>query len=259
MHLTKEMRVQETVRFPVEVAPERFHTRMLRWPRVSPDGKKVVFQTLGVLWARDLPNGEPRRLTSQTDHFEFFPSFSPDGSSIVYTTWDDQEQGSVRVVPASGGSGRVLTPTPGNYVEPTFSPDGGMITYLQISGGYLLSPLWSLETGIYTDPDLRWGAEPGLAKRVYPRFTADGQRIYYLDSGDTGVVLKSVDLNGQDERTLAKGSNMVELAVSPDGKWVAFVDDYRAYVAPLAASRQGSLARQGHELDPGQAALRSSR
>ncbi|NIS31878.1 MAG: hypothetical protein GWN79_11215, partial [Actinobacteria bacterium] len=87
------------------------------------DGSRVVFQALGVLWSKRLPDGAPRRLTTQEDHFENFPSFSPDGGSIVYTTWDDEEQGSVRIVPADGGTVRVLTSRPGNYVEPAFSPD----------------------------------------------------------------------------------------------------------------------------------------
>ena len=38
-----------------------------------PKGDRVVYQALGHLWIRDLPDGTPRRLTSQDDHFEFYP------------------------------------------------------------------------------------------------------------------------------------------------------------------------------------------
>jgi Tol biopolymer transport system component/imidazolonepropionase-like amidohydrolase len=236
VRLVKRMRVRETLRVPVEVAPETFRVRMPRWPVVSPDGGQVVFQALGVLWSRPLPDGEPRRITSQSDHFELFPSFSPDGSSIVYTTWDDRDQGSVRVVPAAGGEGREVTSRPGNYVEPSFSPDGATIVYRQIGGGYLLSPLWSLETGIFTVPAA--GGDPTRVSPLglQPRFGPAGERILFIAPAETGLDLVSVTLAGDDERTLASGSNMVELAVSPDGRWVAFVDDYRAWVAPLAAA-----------------------
>ena len=250
VHLTKEMRVQETLRLPVDVAPDTFHVRMPRWPVVSPDGSSVVFQALGVLWSRALPDGEPRRLTAQTDHFEYYPSFSHDGSSIVYTTWDDQEQGGIRVVPASGGSARIVTSRPGNYVEPRYSPDDSTIVYRQIGGGYLLSPLHSLETGLYTIP-----AGGGEATRVSssgsrPDFTADGERIVFVAGGETGLVLKSVNLAGEDERELVTGSNMVEMAISPDSAWVAFVDDYRAYVAPITAAGKAASLGKGTKSVP---------
>ena len=250
VHLTKEMRIQETLRRPVEVAPESFRVRMPRWPIVSPDGSQAVFQALGVLWSKALPDGTPRRLTSQQDHFEMFPAFSPDGASIAYTTWDDEEQGSVRVVAAGGGEGRVLTSRPGNYVEPAFSPDSRLVAFRQIGGGYLLSPLWSLDTGLYTIPAAGGEATHVSDSGFRPRFTPDGRRIYFVASGDKGLVLKSVDLEGRDERSHAEGSNMMELAVSPDGRWIAFVDDYQAYIAPLAAAGRAVSLTKGTKSIP---------
>jgi len=250
VHVEKEMRIQETLRHPVDVAPESFRVRMPRWAAVSPDGSRAVFQALGVLWTRRLPDGEPRRLTSQSDHFENFPQFSPDGRSIVYTTWDDEEQGSVRVAPASGGAGRALTSRPGNYIEPTFSRDGSTVAYYQVSGGYLLSPMWGLETGLYTVPAA--GGEPTFVtdSGFSPRFSPDGERIFFLSGAESGVELKSVDLAGQEERTHVKGSNMAELAVSPDARWVAFVDDYNAYVAPLATTGKAVALGKGTKSIP---------
>ncbi len=78
--------IHEAVRFPQAVAPEKFHVKMLRWVQVSPKGDKVVYQALGHLYVRDLPNGTPKRLTKQTEHTELYPAFSRDGKSIVYTT-----------------------------------------------------------------------------------------------------------------------------------------------------------------------------
>jgi hypothetical protein len=64
--------------------------------RGAPDGKRVVYQALGHLYVRTLPEGQPKRLTKQSDHFEQDPAFSRDGKQIVFTTWDDQALGSVR-------------------------------------------------------------------------------------------------------------------------------------------------------------------
>ncbi len=78
-----------------------------------------------------------------------FPSFSRDGRSIVYTTWDDEKFGSIRVVPATGGEGQVVSTQPGFYREPVFSPDGRFIVYRAGGGGYLLPGQWGHEQGLY--------------------------------------------------------------------------------------------------------------
>ena len=229
-----EKKIQPALRFPVDVAPASFRTRMLRWAQLSPDGGTVVFQALGQLYVKNLDSGKQRRLTRQSDHFEFYPSFSRDGRWIVYTTWNDQELGSVRIVPAGGGTGRVLTEHPGHYVGPRFSPDGKTVVYRKITGGFLLSPLWSLEPGIYRVP-----VDGGEATRVSesgfnPHFGATGERVFFSDTvEDTQLVLKSVDLDGHEERTHLKGAKATEFSLSPDGRWVAFTEQFKAYVAPF--------------------------
>ena len=74
-----------------------FPVRMLRWVSVSPDGKNVAYTALGHIYVRPLPAGAPRRLTKQTDHFEYYPSWSRDSKSLVYTSWNDEKLGEVRV------------------------------------------------------------------------------------------------------------------------------------------------------------------
>src|SRR5882672_6579902 len=37
--------------------------KLIRWPAISPDGKRVVFSSLNHVWIMDLPNGKPQRLT----------------------------------------------------------------------------------------------------------------------------------------------------------------------------------------------------
>jgi Tol biopolymer transport system component/imidazolonepropionase-like amidohydrolase len=239
VHIKVDKRIQAAVRTPVHVAPDEVDVRMLRWVTMSPRGDRVVFQALGHLYVRDLASGRQQRLTNQTDEFEFYPSFSPDGRSIVYTTWNDQQLGSVRIVSAGGGAGETISTTPGHYVEPRFSPDGQRIVYRKIGGGYLLSPRWSIDPGIYT-VDVAGGEPSRVTDSGFgARFSPSGERILFMDGVDfTELALKSVNLDGLEERTHLQGAKVTEFSVSPDGRWVAFTQQFNAWVAPLLMTGQ---------------------
>jgi hypothetical protein len=242
-------RIQETVRFPVEVAPDQFDVRMIRWAQTSPDGSRVVFEALGNLWVRDLPEGTPRRLTRQSDHFELYPGWSRDGRSIVYTTWDDQELGTVRVVPASGGEGRIVTRRPGHYVEPVFSPDGRTIVFRRTSDGYLTSGLYGRDTGLYRVPAAGGDATQITDEGRAPQFGASGDRVFFTGRQETNAALKSVDLNGGDERVHLLSEWAADFAISPDERWVAWNERFNAFVAPFARTgRPVTLSADGKAL-----------
>jgi len=237
VHVRADKQIQNALRFPVDVAPASTAVRMLRWAQYSPAGDTVVFQALGHLWVRDVASGSQQRLTSQTDHYEFYPAFSRDGRSIVYTTWNDQELGSVRIVSAQGGTGRSITQQPGHYAEPNFSPEGDRVVYRKLTGGYLLSALWSLEPGLYLAAADGGGEPERLVPSGFgPQFGPDGDRIFFSDSDDQSLLLKSVDLEGLDERTHASGKGIGEFRLSPDGRWLAFEESYNCYVAPFVAT-----------------------
>ncbi len=243
-HVADTRKVWKAVRFPVEVHPKRFHTKMLRWITASPDGKRAVFQTFGRIWIRELPNGKPRRLTdSKEDLFEQHPSFSRDGRSVVFTTWSDRELGSVRTVSAGGGASRTITSVPGHYVEPVFSPDGARVVYRKTGwDDPLRSNLYTQDPGLYVIPAK--GGEPHLVTREGhdPYFAAENDRVYYRTEEGEGDasrrVLASIELDGSDPRKHAKVALGSELVLSPDGKRLAFRWNYQAYVAPFSPTGQ---------------------
>ena len=236
-HVRATRAVTPALRFPVEVAPRQFQTRMLRWVETSPDGKRVVFESMGKIWTRTLPDGDPRRLTRQEEHWEMFPSFSRDGRSIVYATWDDRELGSVRLAPAGGGAGRVLTREPGHYVEPALSPDGKSVVYRRVAGGFVRTAAFSRETGIYRLP-VAGGEGLRLTEEGFaPHFGPASDRVFFLKLVEGGKrQLASIGLDGREERSHLQSEWANDFQVSPDGRWVAFQERFHGYVAPFVAS-----------------------
>ncbi len=236
-------RMKEALAFDFEAAPETFRTKMLRWTQVSPAGDQVVFQTLGRLWTRSRNPatgevGEARRLTSQDDHFEFYPSWSRDGKSIVYVSWHDEDLGAVRIAPASGGEGRKLTPDPGFYLEPAFSPDGGAVVYRKSRSGGILSPLWSKDPGLYRIDAGGENAPVRISRSgANPHFGADSSRVYFTAAERWDrQVLRSLPLTsaGEAEARDHAGSKVAtEMRVSPDGRWLAFAERFDAHVVPF--------------------------
>ena len=246
--LAKAQRVQ------IPTATDKFDVKLLRDVSVSPEGDKVMFQALGHIYLRDLaaPEGtQPKRLTSQTDHFEFFPSWSRDGQSIAYATWDDKKLGSIRTVSVDGTNEHTITMEPGQYGDPIFSPDGSLIVYSKFSGGYLTSPLWSRDTGIYVvaNPSLASisPAKPAAAPRLIsrrgeaPQFAASSDRLYLTvregGSDSDKASLISVPMSGvtpnDGERTHFKNDWATEYRISPDGKYLGFVERFSVYLTPF--------------------------
>ncbi len=248
-HVADERIALEPPRFAVPVAPEQVEARMVRFAEVSPDGDRVMFEAFGRLWLQDLKRGEPRRLTRDDEPaFELFPAWSRDGERIVFVRWTDAGLGEIHVVSGRGGRSRAVTREPGHYLRPSFSPDGRTLVFERTSGGYLTSPLWSLEPGLYRMP-AAGGAMVRLTDRGRdPHFGASGERIYFTDDtdGDNGAPvheLASVDLNGQDRRVHATSEYATRLRVSPNGRWLAFRENYHVYAVPMPPAGNVTLAR----------------
>jgi Tol biopolymer transport system component/imidazolonepropionase-like amidohydrolase len=234
MHIKAEKKITEALRFPVDVAPDEFDVKMIRWAQMSPNGDKIAYQALGKIYIRDVKSGKRKRLTRQNDHFEFYPTFSRDGRKIAFVTWDDEKLGSVRVIASSGGREKIITTEPGHYVEPDWSPDGQQVVFRRFTGGYLMSPEYSMEPGIYiadVDGDgMRRVHEEGQK----PHFGARNDRVYFTTFGwGKGAKLNSVGLDGKEVREHFSSSDIVEYKVSPDGDWIAFLEQFNAYVAPF--------------------------
>jgi len=228
--------IVDPIRPQKPVAPDTVAVTMPRFASVSPDGNSMVFEALGKLHQQPAGGGAVQPLvTNGGTDFELFPSYSRDGSQIVYVSWDDQRLGELRVVGAGGGEARTISRTPGHYRRPQFSPDGRSVVYEAGSGGGLTSDAWGVRPGIYL-----LDIASGQTRRITPEgsephFGATGDRIFFSTFKGGKLALVSTDLNGEAERTHASGELVSGYAVAPDGRTLAFRQNYAAFVMPFMA------------------------
>ncbi len=235
-----DLAINDAVRFEQQVFTPEFQVKALTRVNSSPDGRRVAYSALGHVYVKDLPGGEPKRLTGE-EAFEFAPKWSPDGQSIVLATWTDHDYGRIRVVRADGSGGRDVVTKPGSYTEPAFSPDGRTIVFRNAGADLTRGPLYEGTPGIYVVPADGSGT-PRLVREsgFDPSFDTTGRRIYVNDFRDNKTVLLSVGigdpdspLSGSDEVVHFQSDNATQIVPSPDGKWVAFSERWHAFVAPF--------------------------
>jgi len=230
--------ITDAVRFLQDVAPDKFAVKMLRWVTVSPNQKYVLYNALGKLWIKALPNGTPKRVSKDETRFELFPSFSPDGKWIVYTTWNDDETGGLWKMQTDGSSQTKLTTVKGHYVEPRFSPDASKIVFRKIGGDNFRGDTYTHEQGVYWIPSV--GGKPKLITEEgsRPMFNKAGDRVFLISDEGEKTAFISVGLSGEQRRVHLLSDNAEEIVPSPDERWVAFVERFNAYIAVFPKTGQ---------------------
>lgn len=272
---------------PVRVEDgDTVRARLIRWPTLSPDGTKLVFSAMNRLYVQDMPGGTPRLLTSTlgtpgtsgtlgTSEGEFMPSWSPDGRSIVYTTWTTTG-GRIKRVAAAGGAPVTLTPNDGYYLDPAYTPDGVRVVFL---AGAASDQIYSIlmdtppederegdehaprEIGGVNPPntlEIKWMPSSGGPATLVasaqrgrsPHFSRDDASRVYLT---TNRGLQSITMDGFDRRTHLRvegsgpgnnppGADAIRL--SPDGTRAFVSLQGKHYLVPVPrAGRETVVVR----------------
>ena len=169
-------------------------------PAFSPDGKQIAFVSArsgtssllyfgrdpqlmgGDIWVMPALGGAPRRITESGN----FPSWSPDGSTVVYTGGPQLRQKILRVAASGGDPSEVLLkftpdePLPRFLLNPSYSSDGRWILFAAASftthtvyvvsaeGGEPRrvaqgrSPVWGANSGAIICTNDEWGKNHSL-------------------------------------------------------------------------------------------------
>ena len=98
-------------------------------PRLTPDGKSVIFTAAGYLWRQSVSGGAAERLLG-TDGFEWGPAaLSPDGKRLAYQVSEGETQ-QLRIAElATGQSSTLISEGRTGRYEPAWSPDGTKLVY----------------------------------------------------------------------------------------------------------------------------------
>ncbi len=119
---TVDQRVTDALRTPHRI-PDTVRARILRWPVESPDGKRLVFQSLGHLYVMDLPAGVPRT-AHQRQGPRVRARFSRDGRRIAFVTWNDTAGGHVWALERVGYARSASPRWPDSTRTPPSRPTG---------------------------------------------------------------------------------------------------------------------------------------
>ncbi len=229
------------------------HGGRVLWPTISRDGRLIAFERAMKIWTCDaasgathelsiLPRGLPDVVTqyhvSLANRFTAL-SMSPDGKKIAFIA-----RGRVFAASASdGGNAQLVTGNDeSSYDLPVWAPDSRRIAYVADRG---------LEQRIatYEFPD-------GPARTItpaghhddYPRWSPDGKSIVFVRDGRE---LHLWSVAGGTDRVVARGivdrrpfGDLGDIAFSPAGDWLAYVDTDRGGFSNVAVVRtSGGAAR----------------
>jgi Tol biopolymer transport system component/imidazolonepropionase-like amidohydrolase len=234
--VNQEIKLAKTHRVKRKVFEENFTSKMIKNAQTSPDGKTLIFTSLGHIYKKELPEGTPARITTLSD-FEAEPSFSSDGKSVLFVTWNDEKLGAIYKVNLDGSGLEKITKEKGIYRTPASNSDGSKIVYRKESGNGDQGFDYTKKTGIYIA-----NADGTSPKRVskngeFPAFSSDDKRIFFQTGGSFfgGLTkkLKSIDLNGKEERSHFSSKLANRLVPSKDNKFVAFIHLHKLFVAPF--------------------------
>lgn len=209
-----------------------------------------------------------RRLTTEDRRRHYYPSLAPDGGSVVYSSFREQNVYEIYRLDLTDGRVEQLTDRLGVLTAPEVSPDGERITFVRGN------PVTGELRIMFMDQDGRNAREMPQISGWDPTWSPNGNQILFASGAGNGVQLFAVDLKGKNLRQVsnlpairgrsdwspngrfivtysgpawhrevyimeADGSNARQLtpgggnsqgpSVSPDGQWVAFTAYFDNY------------------------------
>jgi TolB protein len=175
----------------------------------SPDGKRLAFafdkaspnqgdMEVFVVNA-DGSDQKPVAVTEGKLSHEEWPSWSPDGQWLAFTSTRDDNQ-EIYVCRPDGSQRKRLTSDPALDVHPAWSPDGKRIAFATSRFGDLEIAVMNADgTGVARLTESR-----GLDD--YPAWSPDGKRLAFVSNRDGNLEIYTIDADGKNPRNETRHS-----------------------------------------------------
>jgi Tol biopolymer transport system component/imidazolonepropionase-like amidohydrolase len=209
-------------------------------PRISPDGRTLVFMAAGSLWEQPVGRGQARRLIDEVS-YQLEPAFSPDGKQLAFVS-DKTGKRELRVFDFATRQTRTLATVGGAswILFPSWSGDGKSVIFQR--SDLIGVPYRFMRVDAQTGNAVQL-AQSGGDWTGRPQLSADGNFLYY--TGRPGLMANVYRLPLRDGANAEAVTDLTrhvhDALISPDGKWLAFRRNTEIWIG---STRPGVLKDQ---------------